>query len=213
MNFKVNLFHLIKAAHLWEYADISDIKEDIKKKKPILFFTKIQWFFILVSIVSIFFTAKGFSDNFAGYIISGLSLFVGVLFSFVLTLFDKFKSIDFSEYKKEISEDKNRNGIKLKNFFKKITVLTLYSAILSIVCIVLLAIILVMPKINIEISYCYLIENIKNAHCYILIKIFCITLYRCCLIYFLLDFILITVYIIASFYDYIISEINKIKLS
>jgi hypothetical protein len=212
MNFKFNLCDLIKDAHLWQYADISDTKEDVEKKKPILFFTKMQWFFILVSIGSIFFTSKGFSDSFAGYIISGLSLFVGVLFSFTLTLFDKFKSIDFSEYKKEISEEKNINGIKLKNFFKKITVLTLYSAILSTACIILLAIVLIIPEINIEISYCSLFGNIKIHFC-TLMKVFFITLYRCCLVYFLLDFVLITVYIISSFYDYIISEINKVKLS
>jgi hypothetical protein len=210
---KINLFDLIKDAHLWEYKDIGDTEEETKKKKPKLFFTKIQCFFVLVSIVSIFFTAKGFSADFAGYIISGLSLFVGVLFSFILTLFDKFKNIDFSEYKKEKNEEKYIIGVKLKRFFKKTTILTLYSAILSIICIILLAITLIVPKLNIEISYCFLIENIKNIPLYTLIKIFSITLYRCCLVYFLLDFILITVYIISSFYDYIISEINKIKLS
>jgi len=212
-SFKVNLFDLIRDAYLWEYKDIGDTEEDIKKKKPRMFFTKIQWFFVLLSIVSIIFTAKGFSPDFAGYIISGLSLFVGVLFSFVLTLFDKFKNIDFSEYKKEKSEEKYIIGVKLKRFFKKTTILTLYSAILSIVCIILLAITLIMPKINIEISYCSLIENITNTPLYTLTKIFCITLYRGCLVYFLLNFILITVYIISSFYDYMISEINKIKLS
>jgi hypothetical protein len=69
------------------------------------------------------------------------------------------------------------------------------------------------PQINMEISYFSVFENIKDIHSYALIKIFFVTIYRCVLIYLLLDFILITVYIIASFYDYIISEINKIKLS
>jgi hypothetical protein len=119
MNFKTNLLDLIKDAYLWEYADISDIKEDISNKKPKLFFTKIQWFFILISIATCYFIPKGFDNDFAGYIISGLSLFIGILFTFVMTLYDKFKSIDFSLYKKEINEEKNKQGIRLKNFFKK----------------------------------------------------------------------------------------------
>ncbi|KAA6302657.1 MAG: hypothetical protein EZS26_001164 [Candidatus Ordinivivax streblomastigis] len=213
MNFKINLSDLIKDAYLWEYADISDTEDDIGKKRPRLFFTKIQWIFILVSIIGTYFISKGFDNDFAGYIISGLSLFTGILFTFVLTLYDKFKSVDFSEYKKEKNEEKNKHGIRLKNFFKKVTVLTLYSAVLSIVCVFLLAITLMVPKINIEISYELLFENIKCIHYYTLIKAFFVTIYRGCLLYFLLDFVLITVYIISSFYDYIISEINKIKLS
>jgi hypothetical protein len=213
MNFKTNLLDLVKDAYLWEYADISDTKEDISNKKPKLFFTKIQWFFTLVSIATCYFIPAGFDNDFAGYIISGLSLFIGILFTFVLTLYDKFKSIDFSEYKKEINEEKNKQGIRVKNFFKKITVLTLYSAVLSIVCVILLAITLIFPQINMEISYISVFESIKDIHFCTLIKIFFVTIYRCALIYLLLDFILITVYIISSFYDYIISEINKIKLS
>jgi len=211
-NIKVNLKDLIKDAHLWEYKDIGDTENDTREKKPKLFFTKIQWFFVVVSILSISITAKGFSADFAGYIISGLSLFVGVLFSFILTLFDKFKNIDFSIYKKEISEDKHIVGVKLKRFFKKTTILTLYSAILSIICILLLATILLIPEINEKISYCEIIENFNEVSICTLIKTFGITIFRCSLMYFLLNFILITVYIISSFYDYMISEINKIKL-
>jgi hypothetical protein len=172
-----------------------------------------QWFFILVSIATCYFIPKGFDNDFAGYIISGLSLFTGILFTFVLTLYDKFKNVDFSVYKKETNEEKNKQGIRLKNFFKKITVLTLYSAVLSIACVILLAVTLIFPQINMEISYISGFENIKDIHFCTLIRVFFVTMYRCILIYLLLDFILITVYIIASFYDYIISEINKIKLS
>ena len=213
MNFRTNLIDLIKDAYLWQYAGISDTKGDAERKKPRLFFTKTQWFFILTSIVGVHFIPKGFSNDFAGYTISGLFLFVGILFTFVLTLYDKFRNIDFSEYNNEINEEKNKEGIRLKNFFKKITTLTLYSAVLSIVCVLLLAVTLIFPQMNVEIQYGLIFESIKRGQICVLAKHIPLVIYRCFLVYFLLNFALITVYIISSFYDYIISEINKIKLS
>ena len=110
----------------------------------------------------------------------------------------------------EYKEEKHLLGIRLKNFFHKITILTQYSALLAILCIVLLAITLIFPKINIEITYKYLFENICDIHYIKLVKFFTIIFYRGCIIYFLLDFLLITIYIISAFYDYFISEINKL---
>jgi hypothetical protein len=213
MNFKKNLIDLISDAHFYQYAGINDTKKNCVKKRPLLFFTRIQWLLIIIAILVSIFIKKGFSDEFAGYIISGLSLFVGLFFTFLITLYDKFKSIDFSQYHKSVNENNNKIGIKLKNFFTKISVLTLYSVLISIISILLLSVTLLFSEINYTIDFCYFLQAIKQKEIYDILKTIFVFSYRVVTLYFLLDFLLITIYINSSFYDFIISEYNKVKLS
>jgi hypothetical protein len=213
MNFRKNLYDLISDAHRYQYSDIAESKDDAKKKKPLLYFTLPQWSIIVLSISITLLIKNGFSENFAGYIISGLSLFVGIFFTFLITLYDKFKSIDFNQFQKSVNEVKYPIGVKLKNFFKKVSVLALYSVIISIVSILLLSATLIFPQINIEIDIFNFIKSIDEQTVCTIIKTSLIIIYRVIVLYFLLDFLLITLYIISSFYDFIVSEINKVKLS
>lgn len=213
MNIKQNLFDLIKDAHFYQYAGIVDTKEELKIKKPRLYFSKIQWFFILFSIFFNFILSKGFSENFAGYIISGLSLFVGLFFTFILMIFDKFQSIDFTKYRYSQSMENYPIGVRLKNYFKKITVLSLYTIILSIVLIILLSMTLLFKDfVNSPICLIDFVTNIKLHPPKLILKTFVLLSYRSLIVYFLLDFILITLYLISSFYDFMISEYNNVKL-
>src|SRR5690606_5350409 len=198
MNFRKNLYDLISDAHRYQYSDIAELKNDTKKKKPLLYFTLTQWGIILLSISITLFIRNGFSENCAGYIISGLSLFVGIFFTFLITLYDKFKSIDFNQFQKSVNEDKHHIGLKLKNFFKKVSVLALYSVIISIVSILLLSATLIFPQINIEINIVHFFSSIEEQTAYAIFKTLSILLYRVIVLYFLLDFLLITLYIISS---------------
>lgn len=208
MNFKRNFIDLITTAYRYQYIGITDSKEVIAKKKPFFFFLKIQWVFIILSIVISPFIKKGFSNEFSGYIISGLSLFIGIFFTFILELYNKFNNIDFNQYKRSVNEEKFPLGVRLKNYFKKITVLSLYSIIISIICILLLSCSLLFETyLQQEISICYVIKHWKSPSFYF------IFIYRSIVLYFLFDFLLITLFLVSSFYDFIISEYENIKLS
>mgnify|MGYP003291126416 FL=1 len=73
-SFRRNLIDLIKTAHQWEYTEINDTKESLKKKKPILFFTKVQVILIVIAMALSIICKSGINAEFAGYIISALSL-------------------------------------------------------------------------------------------------------------------------------------------
>ena len=92
MKIKSNLKDLIKDAHFWQWKNING-----EGKKPKLFFTNIQFFFILISTACIYFIPTGFNADFAGYIITALSLLIGISFNFILTLFNKFSNTKFAE--------------------------------------------------------------------------------------------------------------------
>ncbi len=212
-SFDQNLVDLLSDAHKWEYTEINDNKEKSQKRKPKLFFTRFQWLIVIISIGCTLLCPNGLSSDFAGYIISGMSLFVGLLFTLVVTLFDKFKDTDFEKYKKANNADLYPLGVRLKNFFKKSIILTLYTAIIAIVCILMLALILMSGKMNTPIDVSKALQYYTEYGITFCVKAAMLLLYRTILFYLLLNFVYITKQMITSFYDYMVSEIDKIHLS
>lgn len=208
MNFKSKLYSLLKEAHKYQYADICDTAQEIKRKKPKLYFTSMQWGLVLLSVI-IAVTTKGFSENLVGYIVAGLSLFAGLFFSFILMLIDKFQKIDFEPYMQSNNAGMMPFGVRLKNYYKKATTLSFYIVLLSLLSVVLLSVSLLDISIPSFISL-----NVSTATCQLLkgIKIYFSMLYRGVTVYILLDFLWITLYLTTSFYDYISSEYDKVKL-
>lgn len=212
-SFDQNLVDLLNDAHKWEYTEINDNKEKSQKRKPKLFFTRFQWLIVLISVGCTLLCPNGLSSDFAGYIISGMSLFIGLLFTLVVTLFDKFKDTDFEKYKKANNADLYPLGVRLKNFFKKSIILTLYTAIIAIVCILMLALILMSDKMNTPVDVFNAVQYYTEYGTTFCIKAVMLLLYRTVLFYLLLNFVYITKQMITSFYDYMVSEIDKIHLS
>lgn len=209
MNFKEQLQALLNEAHKYQYADISDTSEEVKQKKPKWYFTRIQWGLIAFSVLIALLMQRCFDKDFAGYVVSGLSLFAGLFFSFILMLLDKFQKIDFEPFKKDNNAELMPFGVRLKNYYKKATALSFYIIILSMVSICLLSLSLFNIKIGISSA------PLGGSFIGVLLllgKSLLTFLYKATTIYFLLDFLWITLYLVTSFYDYIFSEYDKIKL-
>lgn len=212
-SFDPNLIDLIMDAHRWQYSEINDNKDKSLAKKPRFYFTKTQWFLVGLSMGIVIMCPNSLSVDFAGYIISGLSLFVGLLFTIVVSLFDKFCNIDFTKYNKRVNMDLYKIGVRLKNFFKKSIILTLYTAILAIVSILMLSIDILFEMMQKDFDVFEIICNYHKYSCLSLLKLAIIVAHRVILFYFLLNFIYITKQLITSFYDYMISEISNVKLN
>ena len=211
-NFDQNFFDLLKDAHTWEYTQINDNKNKQAERKPKLYFTPAQWLMIAIAAVCVVLCPKGIDANFAGYIISGLSLFAGILFTLAVSLFDKFNNVDFTQYKESVNADLYSLGARLKNYFKKSIILTLYTAILAIGCILMLSLVFMLDGLQQDVNIIVMFKNWCQYDWHFLIKAGLIVLFRLVLFYMLLNFIYITKQMITSFYDYMISEIDKIKL-
>jgi len=209
MNFKDQLLALLKEAHKYQYVDISDTQEKEKQKKPRWYFTRVQWGLIILSALIALLTQGSFDEDFAGYIVSGLSLFAGLFFSFILILLDNFQKIDFEPFKKENNARLMPLGVRLKNYYKKATALSFYIILLSMLCICLLSLSLFDIKIGITSTFLGDSCMGKNLLWGTSLLAF---LYKTTTIYFLLDFLWITLYLITSFHDYISSEYDKVKL-
>lgn len=212
VSFKI-LKDLIKDAHKYQYADIADTEEQIEEKKPKAYFTKTQWIILVLAVAANIVLREGYNTDFCGYVISGLSLFVGIFFTFIIALYDKFNDIDFSQFHITVSEDKCNIGIRLKNYFKKTTILSLYLILLSIICILLLSCTLLFDSFfNQNINPLEIFDPFQVNSICCFVQAIAIFIYRSIVFYFLIDFVLITIYLISAIYDYIISEYNKVKL-
>lgn len=211
-NYDKKLLSLICDAHKWEYTNINDNLQTCKAKNPKFYFTKWQWMIIGVSVGVCTFCSHGISAEFAGYIISALSLFTGLLFSVAVLLFDKFCDTDFTCYQRNVNKDLHPLGIRLKNYYKKTIILILYTSIIAIICILLLAFLLTSETLSASTSLSEIWKSICQEHLKTIIIGVLIVLYRICVYYFLLDFIIITTTLIVSFYDFMIAKIESINL-
>ena len=216
MSFREALKSLVSDAHLFQYAEVNSTTSNIEKNKPRYYFTKIQWGILMISVVVSITTVDGFGKDFAGYVVSALSLFAGLFFSFILMLIDKFQKIDFSPYKKDVNAQLMPIGVRLKNYYKKATTLSFYIIVLALLCILLLSESLLSIPFH---EICQFVEKIISASYIDVWKIiweissFIVkSIYRGVSIYFLLDFLWITLYLLSSFFDYIGSEYDEVKL-
>ena len=197
---------LIKNGHYWQYTDVRN-----KGRKPKLFFLPMQWIIILLSVVmSVCVLNNGFSDEFVGYTNAVLAILTGLYLAVVISIFDKF---DREEFTKNGLTERQKNNLKLKkNFFIQFTSLTTYSIIIALFCLGLLSLSLLFKSFNTLITIDILIKKWQEAYYICFIKMFAITLYRVILMYFLINIIYISSYIISSVYSYIVGEYDSAKI-
>ena len=111
-----------------------------------------------------------------------------------------------------VNVDLYQTGVRLKNYFKKTIILTLYTAILAIVCILMISITLLFEKVGTTMDFIEIGKNICMYEWHFFVLSGLLFVYRVTLFYFLLNFIYITKQLVTSFFDYMISEIDNVKL-
>lgn len=195
---------LIKGGQQWQFINING-----DESKPKFYFSDIQWFLIVVSILAIFKLQKGLSKDMVGYIISAFSISVSLFMSLLVSIFDKFENTELLPKSK--TEDEIIRLIQKKNFFKRFISITSYLVVLSIFIILLCSLNYVFDLSG-NINYGQLIFNIKQIDLGLTIKNSLVIIYRVTLNYFLLNYLLMTLFVTSSAYEYYISEIDKRKI-
>ena len=198
---KIYFMRLLKDGHRWQYTDIAG-----NGNKPKFYFTSIQWLLILVSAIGTPFLLKGFNKDFISYIMTALSIFIGLFLTLILTAFDKFH--DRNDIQRPTHEDQRYLKTR-KNFFKQFTSLTAYAIVLSLFCIVLLGVIsLTDPTFSDSILNYPLASPSKDniMRCF---RVFSKTVFNIIIMYFLLNFLLLVLYAVTSMHAYMKIEFDK----
>lgn len=173
-------------------------------------FTNMQIVIIVVSAFALLIIPRGFTDNFAGFVISFLGIFIGLFTNIIIWMYDKSRSL-FENYitKDEIEKVKVK---QIKNYMVQFTGLTSYSILISILIIVLLLVTLATNSISVDINKYSLITDFKKLSFYnivLFLKMSLILIYRFSIIYFLLLFFIITTFSTTSYFSFLMTEYKK----
>ncbi|MBL7884730.1 MAG: hypothetical protein JNL69_11720 [Bacteroidia bacterium] len=175
-------------------------------------FTPTQYISFFIAALCIYFLPTGFSDSFAGYIISFLGIFVGLFVGIVISMFDKSKTL-LEGFSDQDQPDKVR-ARQVRNYLVQFNGITSYAILLAIVIIILLSISLLNSKLQTNIWKFPVISSFKQITLESILrffKIFAVILQRFFVIYFLLNFFVLTIFSITSYFSYLSSEYKKIK--
>lgn len=195
---------LIKGGQEWQFISING-----KETKPRFYFSDIQWVLIIISALSLVKLQGGLSREMIGYIISAFAISVSLFMSLLISIFDKFENTDLSKNGK--TEEEVTRLVQKKNFFKRFISITSYLVVLSIFIILLCSLNYIF-NLTSNINYHQITFEIQKIDIGLTFKSLALTIYRVILNYFLLNYLLMTLFVTSSAYEYYISEIDKRKI-
>ena len=192
---------LVRGGHDWQFIDINGCG-----KRPRFYFSGIQWFLVLVSLVVLLWLKNGISINLIGYVMAAFSISVSLFMSLIVSIFDKFENTSLS------TQGLDENGIiRLKqkhNFFKRFISITSYLVVLSILVIVLSSFTYLF-NLSEPVSFRNLTFDWHRIDWYYTVKCVALLAYRAILNYFLLNYLFLTLFVTGSAYEYYISEMDR----
>ncbi|VDH16153.1 Uncharacterised protein [Algoriella xinjiangensis] len=173
-------------------------------------YVSIRFICLILTLFGLILLNKGFDKDFSGYLISALSIYIGLVMTLITFMFDKFNSKDFSYD----NVDEKEKLILLKNFYKKFITISSQAVFNSIICIFLLSISLSISKMNIDIIKVLKgIDIKKEIDFWLSIKMFLILSYRAYTLYVIFRLFFRVIYIVVSSFNYFNKEMDKMKIT
>lgn len=197
---------LVTGGQHWQNVSLSG-----EVSKPRYFFSDIQWFIILLSIVVLLKLTNGISKDIVGYVISAFAISVSLFMSLLVSIFDKFENTEFGRVQK--TEEEYVRLVQKKNFFKRFISITSYLVVLSIIIILLCSLTYLFNLADRNVSPSTFTISFKEINWFLTLKNSLLLLYRVCLNYLLLNYLLLTFFVAGSAYEYYISEIDRRKIA
>jgi hypothetical protein len=174
--------------------------------------TQTQIISIVLAGISVFILHTGFTDNFSGYTISFLGIFVGLFTSIIISMYDKSKNLmDRYNEKDEIDKAKTK---QIRNYLVQFTGLTSYSILLALFCIVLLLISLSHNALKNDLRsfvFVHRYTEISLTNIKLLLEAVILIIYRFSVVYMLSNFFIITTFSITSYFTFLLSEYKKLN--
>lgn len=206
-NFKIFLSDIFKEANRLQKRDIAGRILTTNR------YTDIQKISFFIALFSVIILKHGFSDNFAGYIISFLGIFIGLFTTIIISMYEK-KDALIENYLQKDQVDKNRI-LRIKNYLLQFTALVSYSIIIALFIIVLLLLVLLSNRTQINIwdfTFVNPFTEFKWLFIWLFIQQCLICIHRFFIVYFLCMFFANTIFSISSYFSFLISEYKQIRL-
>ncbi len=206
-NFKIFLLDIFNEANRLQKVDITGRVLTTNK------YTDIQKISFIIAILGVLILKRGFSDNFAGYTISFLGIFIGLFTTIIISMYEK-KDTVIENYLKKDQIDKNRI-IKIRNYHLQFTALVSYSIIVALFVIVLLFLVMLSKRTQINIwdfRFVNPFTEFRWSYVLLFIQQCLICLHRFLVLYFLSMFFANTIFSVSSYFSFLLSEYKRIRL-
>lgn len=199
------LSDLIHAGHKWQRQNIIGTNSERA--------FKLSAFQIVGCLLAGWFVYKnpsGVSDTAIDYLLSSLSIITGFFFAVILLSYDQFNKIEMPGV--GATEDEKIKVLKSINFLKKYNALSCYAILLAIIVIfMLIGTLLFGQKIDIDEDF-EVASSLKDIALFQTLCFYALVVWRFLMIYFLLDFFIITIYAICSLFQFLNLQMLDLQL-
>lgn len=196
---------LIYEGHFWQQQNATET--NLVKVNRLSFLQMLGGVLALVFVSQ---TPEGVSETQIDFLLSSLSIITGFFFAVVLLGYDLFCRIQMPE---GASEESKIKIMKSRNFLKKYNALSCYAILLAITVITMLIGTLLFGKhINLAEDF-VAAETFDTINWWNTIKFGLLVIWRFCMIYFLMDFFLITLYAIGSLFQFLNVQMLDSRIS
>lgn len=199
------LSDLIHAGHKWQRQNIIGTNSERAFKLSV--------FQIVGCLLAGWFVYKnpsGISDTAIDYLLSSLSIITGFFFAVILLSYDQFNKIEVPD--NGATEDEKIKALKSINFLKKYNALSCYAILLAIIVIfMLIGTLLFGQKTDIGEDF-EVASSLENVALFPTLCFYGLVVWRFLMIYFLLDFFIITIYAICSLFQFLNLQMLDLQL-
>lgn len=187
------ILNLIVKGHEWQYQNATRTNEP-----PKLYFTVLQWGALSFALVFVFTNRTGLCTEIIDFLLSSLSIMTGLFLALVVVVYDKFKEFDFSAK----DDDEKINKVKSWNYLCQFNALTSYAIFISLIVISILIGSLLYGH-HTDFSNIHIVKSFSEIDIWLTLRIFIVGIVRFCMVYFLMDFFILTIYAISSLFQFI----------
>lgn len=143
---KKNLWKILSESYKWRHRELLTSKDAIQKELTRMSIFRANILSTLFGLVFTFFFPKAFNSDVSGFLVTSLSIFIGLFISVLIMVFDKFVSRQqsFEESRKEKLSDRIKlNHVRTRNFTRRFSFVLLETLIIAFVTIIFLVPIIV----------------------------------------------------------------------
>lgn len=176
-------------------------------------YTHTQKAAFVIGVIGAFLLQPGFKENFAGYTISFLGIFIGLFTSINISLYEQRKFM-IGNYNEQLDIDRVRSA-KIKNFLIQFSGIISYAILLALILVVLLIPVLLFKQTNSDVSHYRFVRSFKEiniASTWAFIKASLLLIHRFFILNLLCNFFASTLYGITSYFSFLKSEYNGINV-
>lgn len=202
-NFLYYLLVLIRDGHEWQRTDINGQQE-----RRWLYFSILQFIALGISTLCVIHKKVGIDHDTIDYLLSSMSIMAGLFLALVVLVLERSEKTNYE------ADNQNEQSKKLKlwRFNRQFVTLTSYAVLISLLEVsILMGILFFGQGINLD-HYEFLPIAKWNATSVLLaLKLFFVIVVRICVVYFLFNFILLSVNAVTCIYQSIVLSMDDSK--